>query len=235
MITNLIQLHLQHPAISKKLSNYDINNPSTAELKMIITINFNTQKTTKYELQHELNLLDVVFEAPSIITLLLTPDEFADTTHNHIKNKQFYIIKIKSIKNTADDNLATTMLTSNNNNCHMETTKLTRVTRLITVTNNNNPRTKPTKQHYKLLSKLLTPDNVLLTNIKPRPVTTNTSLYNIKYKPRLQNTIITITNNTIKTIINNYNNNNFNHVITTRHQFGSTFKPLLYLTTLQLN
>lgn len=221
-IVDEVRERLQKPPLSDVLEEFNIDNPSTAGLRIVTTIDQDIHRHAQYGLVHHLTEVGSILEGVS-------PEDL--TTFSELK----VIQEKRGERNVGDLFYATvqahdkngTTVSDGNGSCLVDTSGLKRITTILHKAKN----TKWGQSISQLQSKIPVGSIVW---VSVRGIENDAQICDIEIPVDLQGGVVALHKGEVLSMVGGTQNIDFNRALDAERQFGSTWKALIYTAALQL-
>lgn len=218
-----VQRRLEEPAFIELFERLEIDNPSTAGIQIITTVDATVQREATWGLWHHLTEIGPILEKTGASALRL-----ADKTpvpHDPgaaLLVHGFYAARVVSV---AIESLS---LDVGGHPCLVDEQGVDRIAAVLTRARTGSATAKPDDTARAALVEALPPGAIVLASVR------EAGLCDLELRPRLQGAAVVLEDGQIRALVGGNDNRNFNRASSAQRQFGSTWKPLIYLAALQL-
>ncbi len=211
VVLDEVQRRLEQPEFVELFERTGISNPSTAGLRIITTVDENAERAAVYGLWHHLTELGGELERPGAAALLL-PDltQVEASPSSELSPLSFHAGRVA----TAGATEVTVDL--GGRPCAVDAAGVTRIAKAVGAT--------PAE-----VASALSPGRFVLVSVRREGAGCD-----IELRPRLQGAVLVLENGEIRAMVGGNDNRNLNRVTGAARQFGSTWKPLLFLASAEL-
>ncbi len=212
VVLDEVQRRLEEPEFIELFERAGIENPSTAGLRIVTTVDHRAQAAATYGLWHHLTELAPPLEKPELASLLL-PDSAATEAS---PNQPLQALSFHAARVGAPAEGGGMMLDVGGRPCPVDAAGIQRVATAFAA--------KPDA----VLS-ALAPGRLVLASVRA-----DAKSCDIEFRPRLQGAVVVLEDGLVRAMVGGNDNRNFNRASTAQRQFGSTWKPLVYYAAVQL-
>ncbi|MFZ5477131.1 MAG: transglycosylase domain-containing protein [Myxococcota bacterium] len=215
-----VQRRLEEPAFIELFERLEIDNPSTAGIQIITTVDARAQTGATYALWHHLTELGPLLER-STATALRLPDKTPvpmDAGHP-LETHAFYAAKVAGTGEPMTLDVGGRPCT---------VVGLDRIATVLTRARTGDMYDAADAAAYEAIRKALPVGAVVLASVKAP------GECELEIRPRLQGAVVVLEDGQVRALVGGNDNRNFNRVTTAKRQFGSTWKPLVYLAATHL-
>lgn len=223
VVLDEVQRELEEPAFIQLFERAGIDNPSTAGIQIITTVDANVQREATWALWHHLTEIAPIMERSGVSALRL-PERTAMVMEPGVAlvRHAFYVGKVV----TGGD---TVTLDLGGRNCIVDAAGVERIATALTRARSGAGSAKADDAARAALHDELVAGNLVLASVRTMPATCD-----LEIRPRLQGAVVALEDGQVRAMVGGNDNRNFNRVTEAERQFGSTWKPLLYFASLQL-
>lgn len=214
---------LEQAPFPELFAQLGIDNPSTAGVQIVTTLDWDAQREATYALWHHLTEVGMLLEKTSAQDLLLpataAPEvapESAATAHT------FSAARVRSNVDGVLD------LDLGNVYCRADAEALKRMATLLARSAKGESWREATKDEVEALITALPPGSVVWVSVRT-PGTCD-----LERRPALQGGSVLLDRGQLRAMVGGNDNRNFNRVTHAQRQLGSTWKTLIYSAALQL-
>ncbi|MDP2311209.1 MAG: transglycosylase domain-containing protein [Pseudomonadota bacterium] len=223
-----VQRRLEEPAFIELFERLEIDNPSTAGIQIITTVDATVQREATWGLWHHLTEIGPILEKTGASALRLsekTPVPHDPDTALLVHG--FYAARIASV---SLDSLATGGLSLDvgGHPCQVDKQGVDRIASVLTRARTGNATAKADDTARAALVEALPVGTIVLTSVREE------GICDLELRPRLQGAAVVLEDGQVRALVGGNDNRNFNRASSAQRQFGSTWKPLVYLAALQL-
>ncbi|MSP54146.1 MAG: hypothetical protein EXR69_00840 [Myxococcales bacterium] len=221
VVLDEVQRQLDSQTFVDLFSRLGIDNPSTAGLRITTTLDATVQREAVYGLWHHLTELGPKLEKKSPADLRLP-----EATHMLIEpgvplvRHGFYTALVSEVTH---DSLT---LDVGSRQCAVDKEGLTRIATVLGAKATDIPPAVPVG------SFVLT--SVRLLADASSPPASSLAQCDLEVRPALQGAVVVLEQGSVRAMVGGNDNRNFNRAMTAKRQFGSTWKPILYMAAHQL-
>ena len=216
-----VKKRLMAPPFSTILEEYNIDNPSTAGLKIVTTIDQDIQRHAQYGLVHHLSEVGSIIEGVKETDLVRSEQKVILEKRHSRKEGDLFFGKI--VEQT-DEGI---VIGDGNGSCIVDKEALKRVSDVLR-------KAKGTKwgRTPAALKEVLKVDSIVWGSV--RKITEDKEFCDLEIQVDLQGGVLALKQGEILAMVGGTKNMDFNRASNAKRQFGSTWKPLIYTAALQL-
>lgn len=222
VILDEVQKELEEPTFVQLFERAGIDNPSTAGIQVITTIDATAQREATYALWHHLSELGPVLERTPPTALALdarttVPVEPGVALRLH----EFAVGRVAEAG-------AELRLDLGGRPCTADAAAMERLDGIFARAAAG-ANAVPDDAVRRAVRDALPVGAIVLASVRELPGTCDLEL-----RPRLQGAVVALDDGQVRAMVGGNDNRNFNRVTTAQRQLGSTWKPLVYLAAIQL-
>ncbi|MSQ03375.1 MAG: hypothetical protein EXR71_16030 [Myxococcales bacterium] len=211
VVLDEVQRRLEEPKFIELFERAGIDNPSTAGLRIVTTIDKDAEAAATYGLWHHLSELGAQLERPALGALLLPTETGAEASPGQaLVPLSFHAARVDA---AAADGLR---LDLGGRACAVDGAGLRRMAKALGT-------------NADALSAALVPGRLVLASVREDGASCD-----LEFRPGLQGAVLVLEDGQVRAMVGGNDNRNLNRVTHARRQFGSTWKPLLFLAAGQL-
>ena len=220
-IVDEVRERLQKPPLSDVLEEYNIDNPSTAGLRIVTTVDQDIHRHAQYGLVHHLTEVGSILEGVSPKDLFFSDRKVIQERRGDRNVGDLFYATIQS-----HDKNGTTVA-DGNGSCVVDSAALKRVTTILR-------KAKQTKwgQSISQLQSELSVGNTVWVSV--RDIQDEMQFCDIEIPVELQGGVVALHKGEVLSMVGGTQNIDFNRALDAERQFGSTWKALIYTAALQL-
>ncbi|MDG1484347.1 MAG: transglycosylase domain-containing protein [Myxococcota bacterium] len=207
------------PALFEELG---IDNPSTAGIQVVTTIDTDAQREATYGLWNHLTTVGPVLESLAVADLIIADPPALDL-HNPPGVHEFRTARVAGQVDgeiTLDLGSAT---------CVVDGDGLTRMATTMARARKGERWRKASTADIAALRDGLPTGSAVWSSLREE------GKCDLEIRPELQGAVMVLEDGRIRAMVGGNDNRNFNRAVTAKRQLGSTWKPLVYAAGLQLN
>ncbi|MFM2246886.1 MAG: hypothetical protein RL071_2960 [Pseudomonadota bacterium] len=217
-----VAARLEQAPFPEVFDRLGIDNPSTAGIQVVTTLDVGAQRAATYGLWHHLSELGPPLEGQGP-EALLRPAPPAGAEHSGaLVPWQFYEGQIVG---PAKGGIAADI---SGNPCLIDGQALDRMATALARGRDGSTSRKATAADIAALKAALPAGSWTLLSVRAP------GLCDLELRPALQGAVVVLEDGQIRAMVGGSDNQNFNRAVAAKRQLGSTWKPLLYYTALQL-
>ncbi|MFT5683140.1 MAG: penicillin-binding protein 1A [Myxococcota bacterium] len=207
------------PALFEELG---IDNPSTAGIQVVTTVDTDAQREATYGLWNHLSTVGPVLEALTVADLLITDPPALDP-HDPPNVHEFRTARVTG---EVEGDIS---LDLGGSTCVVDHDGLTRMATTLARARKGERWRNASKADIAALIEALPPGSAVWASIREE------GKCDLEIRPELQGAVMVLEGGRIRAMVGGNDNRNFNRAVTAKRQLGSTWKPLIYAAALQLN
>lgn len=224
-----VQRRLEDPAFIELFERLGIDNPSTAGIQIVTTVDARAQAGATYALWHHLTELGPVLERRKADALRLSdrtpvPADAGQPLERH----GFYAARVIDLGREGGD------VDAGGRSCRVDVDAVERIAGVLARARTGNAAAPPDDAARDALVAALPSGSVALVSVREAATSAVPAVCDLEIRPRLQGAVVALEDGQIRAMVGGNDNRNFNRVTTAKRQFGSTWKPLVYAAALQL-
>lgn len=211
VVLDEVQRRLEEPKFIELFERAGIDNPSTAGLRIVTTIDKHAEAAATYGLWHHLSELGPQLERPALDALLLPPATTAEASPGQaLAPLSFHAARVEA---AAADALT---LDLGGRPCTVDADGIRRVAKAFGA-------------KAEALAAALVTGRFVLASVREDGASCD-----LEYRPGLQGAVLVLEDGQVRAMVGGNDNRHLNRATSARRQFGSTWKPLLFLAASQL-
>ncbi len=203
-----------------------IENPSTAGIQIITTLDAGAQRAATYGLWHHLSEVGTLLEGQGV-RAFFHPEASSSAAGAPPEPMSFHYARI-----TGGDE-GGVHLELAGREALLDRQGLERAYAMLAHARAGNTWTRPTEADKRALREALVEGAVLWVSLRPGSDEAP-YLVDLEIRPELQGGLIALEDGQIRAMVGGNDNRNFNRAVTAKRQLGSTWKSLVYFAALQL-
>ncbi|MDP2312129.1 MAG: transglycosylase domain-containing protein [Pseudomonadota bacterium] len=218
-----VQRRLEEPAFIELFERLGIDNPSTAGIQVITTVDATVQREATWGLWHHLTEIGPILEKSGASALRLpekTPVPHDPDTALLVHG--FYAARV------VEAGAKSIQLDVGGHPCPVDDEGVDRIAAVLTRARTGNATAKADDTARAALVEALPAGAIVLASVREPGVC------DLELRPRLQGAAVVLEDGQLRALVGGNDNRNFNRASSAERQFGSTWKPLIYLAALQL-
>lgn len=209
------------PPFDSLLAEYNIDNPATAGLKIVTTIDQDIQRHAQYGLVHHLSEVGSILEGVEEAGLIYNDNSVILEKRGQRKEGELFYAKVIS---QSDQGL---VIQDGNGKCKVDKVALKRISTVLR-------KAKDTKwgRTVSALKESIPVGSVVWASV--REVAEGVEYCDLEIEVDLQGGVLALHKGEILAMVGGTKNMDFNRAANAKRQLGSTWKPLIYTAALQL-
>ena len=218
-----VEQRLQEAPFPEILSEAGIDNPSTAGIQVITTLDAQAQRAATYGLWHHLTEAGAQMEGLRPSDLVLSDSKAPRIDKNNPPVARSFRTAVVVDSQSVD---------LGGFSCALDTEAWARVDRLVAQGKAGNRWAKSTAQDKAALRSTLSPGTV--TWVSVREVGEAGAICDFEHRPELQGAVLLAESGQVRAMVGGNDNAHFNRAVSAKRQFGSTWKTLVFQAALHL-
>ncbi len=211
VVLDEVQKRLEEPEFIELFEQAGIDNPSTAGLRIVTTIDRDAEAAATYALWHHLTVLGAQLERPGVDALLLPDGTAVEASPNQpLRPLSFHAGRVVAV---ADGGVS---LDLGGRACGVDAAGVARLAKALGA--------KPDA-----LLAALPAGRFVLASVRE-----DGAACDLEWRPALQGATVVLDEGRIVAMVGGNDNRNLNRVTDAQRQFGSTWKPVLFLAAAEL-
>jgi membrane peptidoglycan carboxypeptidase len=218
-----VQRRLEEPAFVELFSRLEIDNPSTAGIQIVTTVDAGAQREATWGLWHHLTEVAPILERTPATAFRL-PDQ-TPVPHDPdtpLAIHDFYAANV--VKPAA----ASVELDVGGLPCTVDTAGVDRVAAALAQARSGNSNAKADAPARDALVAALPAGSIVLASVRAP------GMCDLELRPKLQGAVVVLEDGQLRAMVGGNDNRNFNRASAAERQLGSTWKPIVYLAAAQL-
>jgi len=218
------------PALFTELG---IENPSTAGLQIVTTLDHDAQRAATYGLWHHLTELGGYLESATVDDFLLPASKAPSNAPNQdFVPRDFYVGQVQRVDGDGDQRTLWVGL-GGDAGCRVDQEAVGRVAKMLARSAQKKHRVSANAESRAAVFSGLSKGAVLRVSLREVP-RDGELLCDPELRPELQGAVVVLNEGRLLAMVGGNDNQHFNRATSAQRQFGSTWKPLVYLAALQL-
>lgn len=217
-----VEARLAESPFPELFAELGIDNPSTAGIQIVTTVDADAQREATYAMWHHLSEVGPVLEEWTAAQLVLadtSPDALAEAPATH----GFYLAAVSAVD---DDGI---VLSLGPEGCTVDDDGVRRVATVLAQARKGERWRKASADDIKQIRSAVSAGDVVYASVRAPGVC------DLEIRPELQGALVVLDRGRVRAMVGGNDNRNFNRAVTARRQLGSTWKPLIYDAAMQLN
>jgi penicillin-binding protein 1A len=225
-----VQSRLERAPFPEVFEQAGIDNPSTAGIQVITTLDVSAQRATTYGLWHHLSEVGSAMEGSSVSDFIL--DE-SMAPRNDLNNPPIARqIRSGVVTSTSDEGQ---ILDLGGFDCLLDQQGLQRAADIIAWGREGNRHASGDSETVSSIARSLGEGVVVRVSVRPTELGEDDSFRcDLEWTPELQGAALVAEEGQIRAMVGGNNNRDFNRAIDARRQLGSTWKSVVYRAALEL-
>ena len=202
-----------------------IDNPSTAGVQVVTTLDASVQRDATYGLWHHLSEIGPWLEGQTAADLLRSDSELAAATPAApLQPHTFSTARVTA----ADPKSRSLVLDMGGRECVVDKAGIDRMARILTAARVAQKRRSGDRREVGAIFEALPVGAVTWASVREG------TTCDLELRPGLQGGLVVLENGELRAMVGGNDNRNFNRAIEARRQLGSTWKVLVYATAMHL-
>lgn len=223
VVVDAVQRELESPAFIELFERLEIENPATAGLRVITTLDPVAQREATYALWHHLAELGPVLEKSAAEAWRLPPGATMVMEPGvPLEVHRFYTAKLGSLAADGGE------LDVGGRLCALDRAAVDRAVTTLTRARTGNAQAPAAPEDRATLLAALPAGSMVLASVRAP------GICDLEVRPTLQGAAVVLERGVVRAWVGGNDNRNFDRVHTARRQLGSTWKPLVYAAAMQL-
>ncbi len=212
-----------------RLAARGIDNPSTAGIEIVTTLDPAIQDAALHGLRHHLTDVGVPLEGVPLSQILRDVGDLKPVADSDVRSRTFHEGKV-----TAVDVDARTIAVDlgGGRRGTVDSQGCTRLATLLERADRKNRWSEASRAETSEVLRQIPLGSGLWVSVRER--SGDELLLDVEYLTELQGAVIVLDGGEVRAMVGGNQNRDFNRAVQARRQFGSTFKPLVYAAALQL-
>jgi membrane peptidoglycan carboxypeptidase len=228
VILDEVEARLAAAPFPELFESLNIDNPSTAGISIVTTLDEQAQRGATYALWHHLSEVGPLIEGGGVDAFGLdagTPPRF-DPSRSMAPGTFHRGLLVDGLE------AAGLELRLPNGRCVLDKAAIQRAADIVARASGGNTWGKGKAKHRQAIEALVRKPTPVLVSIRSQDGTS--PICDLEIRPKLQGGVILLEEGRIRAMVGGNDNRNFNRAIAARRQLGSIWKPVLYNAALQL-
>ncbi|MCB9745857.1 MAG: transglycosylase domain-containing protein [Alphaproteobacteria bacterium] len=222
-----VERQLEAAPFPQLFADAGIENPSTAGLEIITTLDADVQRGATWGLWHHLTEVGAALEGLSAQDLFLDPGKAPKPDPND--PPKVYEFRNARVVELTDDGV---LLDLGGFEGLLDEEAMDRAAQILAVAAGGDRNAKPSKALRASLREAISPDRVVWVSVRAKAG--ERWLCDLEARPELQGAVLVLDDGQVRAMVGGNDNRNFNRALRARRQLGSTWKVLVYNAALQL-
>ena len=202
-----------------------IDNPSTAGVQVVTSLDVHAQREATYSVWHHLSEIGPLLEGSGAEALVLPADAApAVTPDEPLLPHTFSTARVAA----ADGSKRTLSLDLGGRRCTVDRAGVDRMARVLAGARTKRKRRSGDKRDVDAIFTALKPGVVTWVSVREG------STCDLELRPALQGGLVVLEDSAIRAMVGGNDNRNFNRVVDAKRQLGSTWKILVYAAAMHL-
>jgi membrane peptidoglycan carboxypeptidase len=222
---------LGEPPFAELLASHGVDDPATAGLTVITTLDPTLQAEATYGLWHHLTEVGSWMEAPTAADYLIEGHRGPRFDPDH--PPEAHSFRVAKVLEQVDDGGLHLRLDLGGHECLADRDAMVRVAVAAKRGAKGNKTVKASSEEVDAFVKALPVDSVVLVSVREEARGDRLARCDLEMRPELQGASMVLQDGRIRAMVGGNDNRNFNRATALR-QYGSTWKPLVFHAALQL-
>ena len=211
------------------LAAHGIDNPSTAGIEIVTTLDPVIQDEALYGLRHHLTEVGIPLEGVTLDQLLKSVGDLGPVADSDLRIHTFHDGKVVSVD---PDGRTLSVALGDGVRGTVDAEGCTRLATLLERSELKNRWSEASRAETGKLLGQIPVGSGLWVSIRER--SGDELLLDVEYLTELQGAVVVLDSGHVRAMVGGNTNRDFNRAVQAKRQFGSTFKPLVYAAALQL-
>ncbi len=226
IIVDEVESRLAQPPFPRVFRELGIDNPSTAGVSIVTTLDADAQRAATYGLWHHLTEVGPLLEKQTATALLLPEQQApAPGAGRSPQVRGFYTGRVLR----SDANEITVDLAGSR--CRIDKAAQKRMAGILVRARTGNKWAKATAIDLAGLKATLRKGSIVRVSLREAG---DPPACDLELRPELQGAVMLLEHGQVRAMVGGNDNQNFNRAVSAKRQLGSTWKPVLYLAAIQL-
>jgi penicillin-binding protein 1A len=222
VVVDEVQRRLEEPAFIELFERLGIDNPSTAGIQIVTTLDVVAQREATWALWHHLTGLGALLERADVNDLRLPERTTMPMAPGvPLVPHEMYAAKVVSVGDVV-------ALDVGGRPCTVDAEGVDRIVTVLTRARTGNNVAKAADVDRTAFVAGLAPGWMVLASAR------DATTCDLEIRPQLQGALVALEDGEVRAMVGGNDNRNFNRVTNAKRQLGSTWKPLVYETALHL-
>jgi membrane peptidoglycan carboxypeptidase len=198
-----------------------IDNPSTAGIRIVTTIDAHAQREATYALWHHLSTIGPLLEGLDVTDLLVAPPTSGGDEPAQLAPHEMAIARV-----TAKEPALTLAIPGGS--CVVDDAALQRMASIVAQAEKGEAWRTANGEEVEALADALPVGRFVYASLRQPGVC------DLEVRPELQGAVLVLEDGRIRAMVGGNDNKNFNRAVDAKRQLGSTWKPVVYDAAIQL-
>lgn len=204
-----------------------IDNPSTAGIQVVTTVDADLQREATWALWHHLSEVGPLLEGQTLADFREDPDRLGPPDpHRDFPVHDFRLAEVTGVRLEGAGSPSLT-LDAGGKGCLVDEQALRRVATILAQADSGSAWTKASGDQVLAVARGLPRGTVVWVSQR------EPGLCDLELRPELQGAVLVLEQGQIRAMVGGNDNKNFNRALTARRQLGSTWKAVVYALALQ--
>ena len=211
------------------LAAHGIDNPSTAGIEIVTTLDPVIQDEALYGLRHHLTEVGIPLEGVTLDQLFKTVGDLGPVADSDVRGHTFHDGKVTAVD---PDGRTLTVALGDGVRGVVDGEGCARLATLLERSELRNRWSEASRAETSEILRRIPVGSGLWVSIRER--SGDELLLDVEYLTELQGAVVVLDGGQVRAMVGGNTNRDFNRAVQAKRQFGSTFKPLVYAAALQL-
>ena len=225
VVLDEVEARLSEAPFPQLFEELGIDNPSTAGIQIVTTIDADAQREATYALWHQLSEVGPVLEGATADALRLPPDTLVATELPEAPAVHTFFVAQVQPGGTAEQ----IPLQLASHRCTVDKEGIERMAAILARARKGESWRKADKAAREAVVGAMAPGTVVYASLRAP------GLCDLEIRPELQGATVILEKGRLRAMVGGSDNRNFNRAVTAKRQLGSTWKPLIYAAAMHLN
>ncbi|RME28651.1 MAG: hypothetical protein D6798_01905, partial [Deltaproteobacteria bacterium] len=237
VILDEVAARLEQPPFPALFERLGIDNPSTAGIEVVTTIERDAQEGATWALWHHLTEVGPLIEGGAETWRGAASFRLDDAEppaldpHDRPRRYEFRRARVTTAGSVTEPFLD---LDLGGASCRVDGEGIERVATIVARARKGEPWRRPTKADVGEVLDALSPGSIVWVSVRSTGEAEGSARCDLELRPELQGAVMLLQDGRIRAMVGGNDNRNFNRAVTAKRQLGSTWKPVLYFAALQL-
>ncbi len=226
VVLDAVQAQLEGEPFLELFSRQGIDNPSTAGIQIVTTLDVAAQAGATYALWHHLTEIGPIIERSGARALLMPERSVMPMEPGvPLAPRAFYLARVRGVGETIT-------LDVGGRPCLVDEAGITRIVEVVARSRTGDPRAPADAAARQSVVDTLGVGGLVLVSVRPGVI--GDARCDLELRPTMQGAVVALERGEVRALVGGNDNRNFDRASRALRQFGSTWKPLVYLAALQL-
>jgi membrane peptidoglycan carboxypeptidase len=224
VLLDAVEARIEDPSVLAALEAAGIDNPATAGIRIVTTLDADAQRGAHYGVVHALTPLGSALEAGGMDAFVFPAGTAVPVDAGHaLRVRGLHTARVTATDRKRID------LDVGGRPCAVDDAGIARITRAVAESRRGPGARADEVARSEVLGRL-TPGTVVLASVRPGA----TGTCDLEARPALQGALVVVDAGRVLAMVGGGTNIGYNRAVTARRQLGSTWKPLVYEAALDL-